>query len=165
MLSVSSLAEFLYCSRKLYLQEHHAERPPRAPGVLLRSERLRLIGKVDEVRKEGDAAIAVQKKTGRAPRQGVWPQHRVQMGAYLLLLEELHPGTEPEGVIRYARAERRVTLNPFLRYEVLETRDRALQVLQQRTLPPRIDDEKRCRACSLFSLCYDDNKMRELGYG
>lgn len=163
---VSSLATYTYCPRKLYLESAKGQDPQkglpgrRTKGRYLSSPSLRLRGMVDSVASGTEGVVAVHTTQGRAPRDGVWPGHRLQMGAYLLLLEEAHGERPLRGVVRYADAgkgkcavERQVTMNPFLRYEVLDARDRIITLLARDSPPAAEPSQKKCAACSARERC------------
>ncbi len=169
-LSVSSFNTYMFCPRKLYLEEKlglkretpKSWQPDVKERKWLASDRLRLRGAVDCVDDSGEMVIAIHEKKGKAPKEGVWPGHRVQMGAYLLLLEEMHAERPVQGIVRYSREdERNVVMNPYLRYEVLEVRDKILHMLAHDSIPKYAKEEK-CTSCSMKEQCYDEQSLREI---
>lgn len=71
-------------------------------GRKLTSERYRLVGTPDELRRRPDGRIVpVEWKSGRAPLGGPHRSHRVQVAAYCLLVEETEGRPPPYGVLRY----------------------------------------------------------------
>jgi len=52
------------------------------------SDALQLKGIVDQIYQYEDYYVPIELKTGRAPKDGVWPGHKIQIGAYALMLEE-----------------------------------------------------------------------------
>lgn len=69
---------------------------------LLRSERYRISGRPDLVRRRRDGrTIPVELKTGPQPEGGPPRSHLVQLYAYCLLLEETESIPPPFGVLRY----------------------------------------------------------------
>jgi CRISPR-associated exonuclease Cas4 len=86
---------------------------------------------------------------------GAQPPHAdlLQLGAYLLLLEDLAGRRPPYGVLRYSNRTIRVAFSKRLRTEVLDT----LAALQQeRQTPPRGRPSKvLCRRCPFAPICPD----------
>jgi len=74
-----------------------------------RSERYRLVGRPDAVRRQRDGTLVpVELKRRAAPAGGPYPSHVVQLTAYCLLVEE-ETGRAPRfGLLRYDDAEVRV---------------------------------------------------------
>ncbi|MBT4417303.1 CRISPR-associated protein Cas4 [archaeon] len=102
----------------------------------IQSTELQLKGIIDKVEKVGNTFIPIEIKTGRAPDSGIWKAHKIQLAAYILLLSE-HYGVEiKEGYVDYKEAgKRKLVMNPFVRDEVLEVRDKVLEVLDLKEAP------------------------------
>lgn len=93
----------------------------------LRSERYRLSGRPDELRRTPDGALVpVEWKRREAPHRGAFYSHTVQLWAYCLLLEETTGRPPPYGVLRYRDREELVPWNGAARAALLELRRRAL---------------------------------------
>lgn len=89
-------------------------------SVTLRSERYRLAGRPDAVRRRRDGTVVpVELKHRAAPPRGPFPSHLVQVGAYCLLLEEATGHPTPFGVLRYTDREVVVPFDAELRRRVL----------------------------------------------
>jgi len=89
----------------------------------LRSERYRLVGRPDVVRRAPDGRrIPVEAKRRSAPAGGPFRSHVVQVWAYCLLLEEVDGRPPPFGVVRYADGEFRVPWTRAAREELLAIR-------------------------------------------
>lgn len=72
-------------------------------GRPLRSERYRISGRPDAIRRLPDGRlVAVERKSRSTPRRGPPRSHRVQVAAYSLLLEETTGRPPPHGVLLYA---------------------------------------------------------------
>ena len=86
----------------------------------LRSPRLRLVGRPDELRELPDRRLVpIEVKTRRAPSEEPPRSHRVQVEAYSLLLEEQEGRPPPYGVLRYGDGtEFRVRYDAEARREV-----------------------------------------------
>ena len=123
----------------------------RSDGETLRSDRYRLAGRPDEVRRLADGTlIPIELKSRAAPIGGIPRSHRVQVGAYCLLLEESSGRTPPYGLLRYAGgAEWRVSFDDELRNEVLALRRAVDRPYQGEATP----SAARCRRCPWRSGC------------
>ena len=86
----------------------------------VRSKRLRLKGVVDRIEIYGNEYVPVEIKTGRTPSEGVWPDHRLQIASYMLLLNDKFNVNVKEGMVKYVATDqtRQVVMNPFLEYEI-----------------------------------------------
>tara|TARA_Y100000310_G_scaffold284448_1_gene307223 strand:+ start:693 stop:1478 length:786 start_codon:yes stop_codon:yes gene_type:complete len=109
----------------------------------VQSQTLQIRGIIDRVEKYNNEFIPIEVKTGRAPDEGIWKNHKIQLAAYILLLSE-HYGTKiTEGFVDYSGSKRKLTLNPFLENQVTEIRDKVLDILNKKTIP-----ECKCGKCS-----------------
>jgi CRISPR/Cas system-associated exonuclease Cas4 (RecB family) len=81
------------------------------------SRKMNLRGIVDHIEEYGDMYIPVELKTGSAPREGCWDSHKIQIGAYILILNEMRGSDIKKGIVRYLDVEedRAVIMNPFLK--------------------------------------------------
>lgn len=102
---------------------------PAHPGILLRSPRLRLTGRPDEIRELPDGRrVPVEIKSRSSPSAGPPTSHQIQVAAYCLLVEEVTGRAPPFGLLRYGDGrEFRIAWTPELRRTVLDVR-RALDV-------------------------------------
>lgn len=132
--------------------------------IPVESADLKLRGIVDQIRYYDRQMIPLELKTGEAPSTGVWPSHRVQIGAYIMILASQNNMELDKGYIKYidSASMRKVKLNPFLKHEVKSTRDKVISLLNSRKLPARIANLNKCAACILKETCYDDTKMEKL---
>ena len=116
------------------------------------SDRLGLIGKADVVEfHPGGGVFPVEFKHGRK-REKIHDD--IQLAAQAMCLEEMLGVTVPLGAIYHASSRRRreVKITPELRHIVEATVDAIRQMIEQRVLPPPVNDE-RCHACSLIEIC------------
>jgi len=129
--------------------------PKGLPELYVKSDKLGLKGRVDNVEVEEDNFIPIEYKTGRAPDDGAWKNHMIQVGAYMLLLSE-HYGKEINyGYVDYKEKDRiRVVMNPFLKDEILELRDKVNDLLESKDLPPKLENKK-CDSCGLRDECFN----------
>ena len=127
------------------------------------SENLQLNGIVDQIEVYPTGKIPIELKTGSSPSEGVWPGHKIQLGAYALLMEEKYQIPITEGFVVYLdKQERRhISINPFLKQEVKDLRDKVRSLLSNKDLPSRVKSENKCLKCGLRDKCYNDGLMKE----
>lgn len=121
----------------------------------IKSENLQLKGIIDQIKIYGDDYVPVELKTGKMPHQGVWPGHLIQLGAYALLLEDKFKKQIKEGIVRYLAAseDRIIQIDEQLRKDVIEVRDRVINVFSAKELPGLCDNKKKCDACGMRDVC------------
>ena len=132
--------------------------------ISVESDDLQLRGIVDRLEVYSDGlAIPYELKTGRSPREGVWPSHRLQIGAYCLMLESKLGKRIHKGYIQYLDSEqiRPVVMNPFLESEIKEITDNTRAMIEERTLPKICLHRNKCRNCGLQKQCYDTDRIKQ----
>ena len=89
----------------------------------IQSEKLCLRGRIDRLECHENKLVPVELKSGKPPQEGAWPGHKIQATAYALMLEDKFNTTVPESAIHYIdqNARRILTINPFMKEEVIET--------------------------------------------
>jgi len=124
--------------------------------VKFESKAMKLKGIVDRIEYFEDDIVPFEIKTGSCPREGVWPSHSVQIGAYLLLMRESGIKVK-KGVLRYSDAgiDRDVVLNQFLEMEVLNLVDKIVNMIDAKELPAICDNRNKCANCALRGKCYE----------
>ncbi len=129
----------------------------------LESNRLRLRGYLDKIEVYHYKMVPLELKTGRAPREGVWPGHRLQIGAYCMLAKEVVDSTINQGFIHYldSKEQRKVVLNPFLESEIAETTGKVINLFENKALPKPCGNENKCNKCALKNVCFDEKIIRE----
>jgi CRISPR-associated exonuclease Cas4 len=119
-------------------------------AATLRSERYRLAGRPDELRRLRDGRVVpVEWKSRPTPPRGPSPSHVVQVRAYCLLVEETTGVAPPYGLLRYSDGEFRVRWDEHARREVLNLRDELMRPYDGRATPSRA----RCARCPWFGVC------------
>ena len=118
--------------------------------VTLRSERYRLVGRPDELRRLSDGRLVpVELKSRSTPPRGPAPSHVVQVRAYCLLVEEATGLLPPYGVLRYSDGEFRVRWDQRARDELLAVRSELLRPYDGHATPSRA----RCARCPWVRVC------------
>jgi CRISPR-associated protein Cas4 len=129
------------------------------------SENLKLKGVIDQVHIYGDSYyVPFELKTGRAPQDGVWPSHRIQIAAYSMLLQEKFNKEIKEGFIVYldSKEKRHIAINPFMKEEVKHIVDEVITLLESKELPDFCTNENKCRKCGLRETCYNEEEVNNL---
>lgn len=123
------------------------------PGasIPLSSERYRLVGRPDVLRRTRDGALVpIEIKRSPTPRNGPWPSHVIQVAAYCLLVEETTGRTPPYGVLRYGDGgEFRIAWDDEQRRTVTTTLRRVSAPYDGAATPSRA----KCRGCAWRSGC------------
>jgi CRISPR-associated exonuclease Cas4 len=121
-------------------------------GLPVWSDRLGLVGKCDVVEFHPNGGVyPVEYKHG--PRRK-WLNDDLQVAAQALCLEEMTGRPVPRAAIYHAGSRRRreVDITPALRQEVEATIVALRGMMQSGQIPPPVND-KRCKECSLNTLC------------
>ena len=128
------------------------------------SEELRLKGVIDQVYVYHNEYVPFELKTGRAPQDGVWPSHRIQIAAYSMLLQEKFNKEIKEGFIVYldSKEKRHIAINPFMKQEVKQIVDEVIALLESKELPDFCNNENKCRKCGLKQICYNEEEVNNL---
>lgn len=128
------------------------------------SDALQLKGTIDRVELYTNGCIPIELKTGKMPKEGIWPGHRVQIAAYALLLEEALSMSVKEGFVNYldSKEKRHLSINPFMREEVLNLVREVQELLENRSLPDYTENRNKCTSCGLRSRCHDEEEMNLL---
>jgi len=106
--------------------------------------------------------VPYELKTGLAPREGVWPGHKLQAGAYVMLLEKNRMFVR-EAFVKYLdiNESRPVMMNPFLEKGVLETRNAVLELFKGKEIPVFCSNKNKCNSCPLKEQCYNEKFIKE----
>lgn len=130
-----------------------------AMSLMLSSERLGVVARIDRVERRGGETVPVETKHGR-PRRGaapVWPPELAQIAVQALLLRE-HGHEVPHAEVYFpeTRDRHRVEIPPdaeeWVTRLVAEIRTNAAQPVP----PPPLIDSPKCPRCSLVGICLPD---------
>ncbi len=176
-LSVSSVAEILYCPRNFYYRAvlgaqdrnshvlegkwqedirdevKHKQRPTglQTRKVYLSSDLLRLAGVLDTVEEQSGQLYPVEYKKG-SNKDNINDQ--VQLCLQAFLLEENLQKTILSGYIYYSQSNERkeVVFNDALRETAMDALEHAKVIMEEGIVPEPVND-KRCNGCSLVDRC------------
>jgi CRISPR-associated exonuclease Cas4 len=125
------------------------------------SNNLQLVGVIDQIEVYEKGLIPIELKTGTAPKTGIWKNHRIQLGAYALLLEDAYNVQIKEGFVIYLDINERkhIPINPFLRMEVKDLITKVYALLQSKKLPKFCDSISKCKACGIREKCGNEKEI------
>ncbi|MBI2651757.1 CRISPR-associated protein Cas4 [Candidatus Woesearchaeota archaeon] len=128
------------------------------------SETLELIGIIDRIEMHENNYIPIELKTGKAPKEGIWHSHRIQLAAYALLLEEKFQKPINKAMVYYldAREIRQITINPFMKDEIMDLINKVKELLKSHYVPAYCENRNKCAGCSLKETCYSDETITVL---
>jgi CRISPR-associated protein Cas4 len=131
--------------------------------IRVESEDLQLKGIIDQVHVYGEEYVPIELKTGKSPKDGMWPGHRIQIGAYALLLEEKFKTKVKEGFVHYldSKQKRHLAINPFLKEEIKDLVKEVQELINIKRLPNYCENENKCKACSLNTTCYSEEELNK----
>lgn len=129
----------------------------------IESEILGLKGKIDQVHVYDGKVIPFELKTGKTAKEGLWPGHKIQLAAYIMLLEEKFDMDIGKGEVYYIDENeiRELELNNFHRDDVVQTRENLKALLDSKEIPPIINNENKCNSCAFKKDCYDEELMQK----
>lgn len=130
-----------------------------ARSVLVASERLHAIARVDLIEGEGRSVIPVDYKRGSVPDipERAWEPERVQVCLQGLILRDNGFACD-HGLIYFVESKSRV---PVFFDDALVTRTLTLlaelqDMARAERMPPPLTDSKKCPRCSLVGICLPD---------
>lgn len=145
--------------QKLYGRELWENLKPKIKSeYALSSETYNLTGVIDQVFVYPERLLPIELKSGNMPSEGFWPGHKIQLAAYILMLEDNFGFSVKEGLVYYMQEKeyRLLTMNPFLKQEVIKTRELVENLLASKKAPPILKKESKCNNCALKDTCYDE---------
>lgn len=130
-----------------------------ARSVVISSEQLGLVAKIDLIESAGDSVIPVEYKRGRPPDtpERAYEPERVQVCAQGLILRDAGYRCD-FGILYFAETRERVEI-PFDDELVTRTRELVTQlrsVAEADLAPPPLVDSPKCNGCSLVGICLPD---------
>ncbi|MAE42600.1 CRISPR-associated protein Cas4 [Candidatus Woesearchaeota archaeon] len=130
----------------------------------IESEKLQLRGIIDKVEVYEDGYVPIELKTGKMPREGMWPGHRIQITAYALMLEEKFNVPIKEGFVHYldVQEKRHLAMNPFMKEEIISLVKEIQALLQKNNIPEYCENKNKCVNCGLKEQCFNEKEMNTL---
>jgi CRISPR-associated protein Cas4 len=130
----------------------------------LESKLLGLKGIIDQIEIYETEIVPYEIKSGKVPEKGVWPNHKIQTGAYILMLEETHKKQVKEAFVKYLESNetRQVIMNAFLKQDIMDLILKINETLASKQLPAVVANENKCKSCELKKECGDDPLLRSL---
>lgn len=124
-------------------------------GRELFSKRLGLSGKPDYLLEDTEGnLIPVEVKSGYAPRgDRPYESHRLQIAAYLMLVEEVLQRPAAYGLIRYRNRTLRVDYTDELQAELMDTINQMRTLLARGEAHRSHNHPQRCMRCSMAHAC------------
>jgi len=130
-----------------------------ARAVMLASETLGIIAKMDLIEGEDGSVTPVDTKKGKRPHvaEGAYDPERVQVCAQALIVEDAGYRVT-EGAIWYvgSRERVRIPLDDALRAKTREAISNLRLAAAAGRLPPPLIDSPKCTRCSLAGICLPD---------
>jgi len=139
-----------------------------ARSIMLSSERLGAIAKIDVVRASDGKVVPVDFKKGKRPHvaAGAYEPERVQVCVQAMILED--NGYEvSHGALWYveSREKVRVKLDDDLRAKTLDAVRGLRAASEVRQRPPPLENSPKCPRCSLAGICLpDETNLFRKGY-
>ncbi|MBN1644514.1 CRISPR-associated protein Cas4 [Candidatus Woesearchaeota archaeon] len=117
---------------------------------------LDLSGKIDRIEIYKNQLIPIEIKSGRPPKEGAWENHKVQLAAYALLLEDKFGVRIKEGIINYVDSGQKVSIaiNPFLKEQVKDLIKKVKVLLESKDIPDIAQNKNKCAVCGLRERCH-----------
>ena len=130
----------------------------------LESEKLQLKGIIDRIEIYENSYVPVELKTGKMPKEGVWPGHKIQIAAYSMLIEEKFNTQVKEGFIRYLDVNEtiQIAINPFMKEEIINLVKEIQVLIKSQELPNYCENKNKCINCGLRETCYNEEEVTTL---
>ena len=131
----------------------------KARSVMMSSDRLGVIAKMDVVEASDGVVVPVDFKKGKRPHvaAGAYDPERVQICVQAMILED-HGYRVEEGALWYvgSRERVRIALDDELRAMALDAITGLRTAAAARRRPPPLENSRKCPKCSLAGICLPD---------
>jgi len=129
----------------------------------INSKTLDLRGIIDQLEVHKDKLIPIELKTGSMPKDGVWPSHQIQIGAYIMLLQKEFSNSSNEGKVRYLDHDKTIslTLNPFLEEEIKALTQKVNDLLKSKEVPDFCANQNKCQSCGIKDICHNKELIKQ----
>lgn len=142
--------------------------PIRSRSVMLSSERLGIVAKMDLIESTGERVTPVDYKRGRPHESSdgppvAWDPDRVQLAAQALILRDQGYLCD-EGIVYYAKTKQRVRvpIDEALVAQTVDVIEQARALATGGQIPPPLVDSPKCPRCSLVGICLPDETIRSV---
>lgn len=128
-------------------------------SVMLSSDRLGAVAKMDLLECGGGAVVPVEYKRGTAPanEHRAWPPERAQVALQVMILRDNgYESDHGELLFHRSRERVRVDVDSALEEEVLRLLGAARDAARSPVPPPPLVDSPKCPRCSLVGICLPD---------
>jgi CRISPR-associated exonuclease Cas4 len=128
------------------------------------SNKLQLRGIIDRIEVYENGYVPVELKTGKMPKEGVWPGHKIQIAAYAMMIEETFNTNVKEGFVRYldTKVTRQIAMNPFMKEEIINLVKEVQDLLNNQNIPNYCENKNKCTHCGVRETCYNEPKVTTL---
>lgn len=147
-------------STGLYGDELFLKMPKVISEIRLKSEKMGLTGRIDRAEFGQESIMIYEMKTGKSPISGVWPGHRTQIMAYMLLVKEEFK-KDTAAIVYYidSNESKEIKFNSFMAFEIGKLIENAKSLIRQRKLPEITQNRNKCLSCGLREKCHDQALM------
>jgi len=158
----SNLYEFIQMNN-IYGEELWEKLTPKTQSeIRIESENLNLKGIIDQLEIYPAGIVPIDLKTGKMPKEGVWPSHKIQIAAYAMLAEEHFNQKIKEGFIHYLdhKEKRHIAMNPFLKQEIKDLIKKVESILNSKKLPEIVSNLNKCTNCGIKDICNNEKELK-----
>ena len=119
------------------------------------STSLKLRGRIDRVEIEEEKYTPIELKTGKIPANGMWPGDRIQLGAYILLLQRRYKSEH--GYLDYYEygIRKKLVMEEPLKREIINLVGEVHDKITTRELPKKCENKNKCASCIMREGCKD----------
>lgn len=110
---------------------------------------LELHGRVDRIEQHENRIIPVEIKSTKAPEEGIWDSHRVQLAAYMMILKA------NQGSLEYSNKTITLEKDEEMETEILNLIQEVKEMLQKTELPEINQNQNKCNKCGIRNECFN----------
>jgi CRISPR-associated protein Cas4 len=138
--------------------------PKLVTELSVKSKELMLKGVIDKVEVYKDRCVPYELKTGAAPKDGLWPSHRIQLSAYMLLLKHKVDVDVSSGVVHYldAKQKQELKMSPFMEEEIRQLTQKTADLLNSAEPPQISRNAKKCLSCGQRNICRNTALLQKM---
>jgi len=135
--------------------------------ISIESDTLQLKGIIDKIEVHNERYVPIELKTGKMPKEGIWPGHKIQVVAYALMLEERYNTEVKEAFVHYldSKERRHIGINPFMKEEIIGLVREIQELLEKKSLPEYCQNRNKCTNCGIRDICYNEQEVDALMSG